>query len=53
MAEDRAAMGWASRDPAAIEERFALTVVGLLVLREAQAAVPHGQPEPALEAAHV
>ena len=38
MAEDRAAMGWASRDPAAIEERFALTVVGLLALREAEAA---------------
>ena len=34
------------------EDGFALTVMGLLVLREAQAAVPHGQLEPALEAAH-
>jgi hypothetical protein len=38
MAEDRAAWGWSPRDPAAIEERFALTVVGLLALREAEAA---------------
>jgi len=38
MAEDRVAMGWSFPDPAAIEERFALTVVGLLVLREAEAA---------------
>ena len=38
MAEDRAARGWSPRDPAAIEERFALTVVGVLDLREAEAA---------------
>ncbi len=38
MAEDRVAMGWSFPDPAAIEERFALTVTGLLVLRAAEAA---------------